>query len=261
MPSSRALLSSLVNMQRIILRNSFGAMTPKVSALFFVSLQQALSPDVCIEIGAHEATFSMLMRERHKDIEIFAYEANPAVFQRCTKQYDYARQNIVYLNKAVSDTDGPITINIVGGSDGTSPLSSILGRDHSMHGLETKQISIPSYRGDSLLRSLKAKNAALWIDVEGAAGIVIKGLEQSLTQKIVSSIYIELESVRFWEGQSLEEEVLERLLSYGYVPLFCDDEYKGQHNVILLRQEYLNEAFFEAVIPIYQSVLREIFAR
>lgn len=251
--------STLLTMQKTVFRLSLGRRAPEGSRLFFVLLQSILRPDLSLEIGAHEATFSQLMRNCYSDLPILACEANPVVFSHYKSQIDFKKHKISYINKAVSDTDGTIKFNILNENNGISGRSSILERDYSAENIMSKKVTVDSIRGDSLIQSFRANNAALWIDVEGAASIVLSGLQKSLEAKRISSIYIEVETIAYWQEQQLEQHVLETLINYDYIPILCDGEYTYQQNIIFVRKEEISEQFFAAAHDKYMEALTTLF--
>lgn len=259
MKSDQLPVSCLLKMQRIILRKAFGDRTQELSRLFYILLQQVLHPDLSLEIGAHEAQYSQLMRLFYPELNIVACEANPLVFKHFQSRINFQDQKIVYLNKAASDCDGTASFYILDENNGLSGRNSILDRDYSHEGTRTRRITVPSLREDTALAAYGAKNAALWIDVEGAAGIVLDGLRESLRSRTLCSLYIELESHPFWKEQLLENEILERLAGTGYIPLLCDDEYLLQHNVVFVRQEDVGGDFFPVVQAVYDKAVESIF--
>jgi hypothetical protein len=81
---------------------------------------------------------------------------------------------------------------------------------------------------------------AMWVDVEGAIGIVLQGASESLDHCQV--LYAEIEQTARWQGQLLDIEVVQLLLTHGLVPLARDVQRRGwQYNCIFIRPSLLSE--------------------
>ena len=254
------LIKTQLHMQKIILRQAFQRDTQKIAMFFFIAIQEFLKPDLCLEIGAHEASFSRLMRANYPAMPfIVACEANPKVYTHMKSTIDFSKEKIVFLNKAVANIDGEVSFTILDENEGLSGRSSLLDRDYSTEDtVQTEKIVVEAVRGDTLVSKFTAQRVALWVDVEGAQHIVLEGLRNSLSEHAITSIFIELEDRRFWDEQNLEHEILDLLLDYGYIPLLCDEEYYNQHNVILIHQDSLTEDFFVLMRHAYSRAVEAV---
>lgn len=194
----------------------------------FISMQKDLGTDFAIEIGAHAAEFSQEMCNL-LDINALAIEANPAVFNKYRNEITDSR--VSYLNYAISDSNGSVDFLVHDDNlAGNNSIKTRLG-DHDF-----KSYTVESYTMDSLVEELglSFKNAALWIDCEGANREVLLGASETL--KLCSSIFIETEDISFWEDQWLTNDVVEFLESVGFKVFATEDIYDDQKNIIFIKE-------------------------
>jgi hypothetical protein len=113
---------------------------------------------------------------------------------------------------------------------------SQIDRKRGFHGLTVDGITLDDFFG-----SHACHRAALWIDVEGACGLVLPGATDLLSRSAI--VFVELEEQRFWgEGHWLHDQVIGYLWNFGFVPVARDFEYQYQYNMIMVRQELLGGA-------------------
>ena len=123
------------------------------------------------------------------------------------------------------------------GNEWATGLSSLNRRTAEMQlSFAQREVRVPACRLDSALRDVPGP-IALWVDVEGAAGRVIDGLEGIVDR--VSFMCIELETRPIWEGQLDASEVLNKLAAFGFCEVTRSEEWPegdlGQVNVVLTR--------------------------
>jgi FkbM family methyltransferase len=208
----------------------------------FLDLQPALTPRVVLEIGACEATFSQLARERLRKAKIFAFEANPHNFERWNASRKLEGKRIEYLPLAVADTTGTATLYMQKerGGDEVSPFTgsnSLLER--SKDDVRYEEVTVETITAHEFLasRGLTEKRVSAWIDVEGAIDKVLVGFAESMSQLV--SLHCEVEDMPKWRQQWLWHDVQAYLAQHGFVPVARDFEYAGQHNVVFVRQDML----------------------
>lgn len=204
-----------------------------------------LRPDWIFEIGAHEALFSRQMSQLLPEAQILAFEANPFVYERFKGQVP---KSVAYLNQAVGADTSPKTLFIprtIPKRDGeisllrANPISSLKNR--VAEGVSYEQVECECTTVDSLLgKANRSSTVALWIDVEGAAGDVLLGANQSLSSAVVA-LFVEVETESAWSGQWLAEDVQEYLESRGFVSLARDCETTWQYNEIFIRRELISD--------------------
>jgi FkbM family methyltransferase len=194
----------------------------------FFKIQQYIRPEVSIEIGAYEATFSKKMIDIVPNGNVWAFEASPYVYQNF-----YPINNVNYLNKAISNTNDIIKFQIQSDSDlVTTANNSIINRNEDKNYL---YIDVESVTLDSMFKEYK--NICLWIDCEGANKQVLEGSVDIL--KNVSSIFIEVEEYEFWKDQWLYNDVYQFLKDNDFILLDKDNEYgSSQYNCIFIKKNW-----------------------
>ena len=254
MNSAMGMASIFMEWQKAMVHRDFGSgvMTALMAKAFYLNLQTFLRPRYSFEIGAHEADFSQQMRQLFPDVTVFAFEANPTVHAHFKGQTNFAAKRIAYLNTAVSDSNDPVPFHVV---EGISGQSSLLNRDYANKATST--IMIRSVTGDAFAASVEADAIALWIDVEGAAEPVLRGFEKTISQQRVSSVLIEVENDRIWENQWVERDVVAFFLDRDYLPVYCDDEYVDQHNIVFVRASDVTDDLLAFVTATYSGLLKD----
>lgn len=187
----------------------------------FISIQKIMLPDIAIEVGAYDADFSRAMVGIAK--EVWAFEASPYVFNKF-KGID----GIKYLNLAISDMSGQVDFEIQSDHHKLTSNNSIMKRNDKGN---KEYISVKSATLNELFKD--KKNIALWIDCEGANQQVLTGASEILPN--VDSIFIEVETTKFWKDQWLEKDVREYLSNFGFRLSRSEPQYTNQYNQIYIR--------------------------
>lgn len=227
----------------------------------FVQFQEYFNTTLSLEVGAHEASFSQLMRKQYPDITVAAFEANPTVHKHFARHIPFDKLKILYFNKAVSNIDGSITFHTLDEDDGISVRSSLLhlSEEHVPEEVSETAIEVSSVRGDTFLSAFEEENIVLWVDVEGATDIVLKSFEKSFESRRISSLLVELESIELWKGQSRTSDIYDLMLGYDYLPVLSDCQYgTTQFNTIFVRSEDITADFITYVQGIFKVVF-ELF--
>jgi hypothetical protein len=104
------------------------------------------------------------------------------------------------------------------------------------------EFRVPARSLDSFFRSrfatLDEQRFALWIDAEGAADRVLAGASEVLKRTVL--IFIEVETLTFWQGQAAGGAISKVLMDKGFVPVARDHEYDdAQFNIIFVHQDWL----------------------
>ena len=191
----------------------------------FIDLQETLKPSIYIEVGAFDAEFSKIILSKYPDAKIWAFEANPYVYEK-----NYPIDNINYINKAVSDTLGFIQFELQKDTEKAAVNNSIMKRNEVK---EYEYISVESLTLNSLFSEFN--NICLWIDCEGANREVLMGASNILSK--VSSIFIEVEKTEYWKDQWLDNDVKKYLAKFGFVLFDSDTQYQDQYNCIFIKNE------------------------
>ena len=254
---SRWLAWQLVTWQRVLLDLMLtGDQTHLVAVELFLQLQTLLNPDLSLEIGAHEAIYSRRMRDIRPGIPTVAFEASPAVYEHFKATHDFAGRGVTYLNKAVSDEDGFVTLHLINENDGVSGRNSLLPR--VANDLPASSQKVPSVRGDAVIEEYGGRDVALWIDVEGASATILRGLEKSLEAHRISSIFIEVEVSEVWKNQWKDMQVINALADKNYIPIFCDNEYGMQYNIIFVRVENMDDALLRFLLHKSRQLISQL---
>jgi len=182
------------------------------------------------------------MRDRHENVPIYAFEANPHIFENMSGKFNFEALNIRYLNLAVSDVTGDTEFQIQKSVDG-HPASPIRGNNSLLRrtqaDVEYEAVRVPSTTLDDFCAAegLIGRPMSAWIDVEGASELVLKGASRTLQD--IQSVFIEVEDAEFWTSQWRSGHVMDHLMAHGLHPIARDFEYDLQYNVIFVREPVL----------------------
>ncbi len=212
----------------------------------FFDLLADRRPAVFCDIGANKGEAGRRARGLLPQAQVLGFEANPGIHGRHRDLNVQA--GIDWINAAVSDRAGAVDLHIPRvlarelAGDTLVPKAVHEGRDTGKSSLlkrdedaEYEVVSVPAVRlDDCLAEKAPTGRVALWIDVEGAASLVVEGALRTLRR--TDLIFIEVEGFRFWQDQTLAASVLIRLRQLGFVPVLRDREYgDAQFNVVLVR--------------------------
>ena len=208
----------------------------------FVDLVTEAQPDVSIEVGAHEASYSARVRERLPNTRVLAFEANPYVFQKYAEEVTSPPNPIEYVNMAISDRNGVVDLNIPtawanGEFARTNAISSLRTRDGGAFECET--VSVPATTLDDASGVAEVSTGVAWIDAEGAQQEILIGGKKFLS--LASLVYIEVETRELWKEQHTDKEIAQELKRLGLAPLIRDNLAKHQYNVIYYRRGHRAE--------------------
>ena len=249
-----------------------GAVADNVTlrGLYF-DLLRRLQPDVCCDIGAHDGQAASKAKEAAPGAEVYAFEANPEIYELYRTRLENA--GVHYLNLAITERSGEVTVyaprtlskawhngSIVNASitePGDTGKTSLLRRNEAA---TYREFTVASHSLDefftSKIRDFPACRFALWIDVEGAAALVLLGAETILEN--TAAIFVELEGHPFWSEQRTADRVIEFLMERGFVPVARDREYgDDQFNVLFVRAAY-RDAIDELILRPHVYPLREV---
>ena len=215
--------------------------------LFYLFLNEIIKPKYAFEIGAYDAEFSINLRKKLKDTEIYAFEASKDNFDHFTRARNFHNKNINYINLALSDKTGHIDFYMQDKNLETNEMYTKIIPNNSLHkrneeNIEYQQVSIPSDTLNNFVKNEKINNVtnSMWIDVEGSNKEVLNGASEVL--KNSQLIYIEVEDKKFWENQWLSDDVIEFLNTYNLIPIGKDfEDFLGQYNLIFIKKELLQQ--------------------
>lgn len=215
----------------------------------FQRLVKQLEIRLFLEVGAHEASISKELLKLMPQTKIFAYEANPFVFEKYKTQQP---EGINYVNSAIGVDNSPKTFHIprqiptkkgdinLSQLNTTSSLRARSGRDTINEQVVCECTTIDSVMAlnDWLTPS------AIWVDVEGAVSDVLFGAHFAL-QKNIAIIFVEVEEHLTWTGQWLASDVTEYLHTKNFIPIARDCETTWQYNKIFINKKYLDSSILK----------------
>lgn len=217
---------------------------------FFLHSVESLSPTVFCDIGANRGEIAAAVKAMLPETEVHAFEANPHTFTQHADAQHAA--GVVWNNIAISNRRGEVDVYIprqlsrrysrgaVRPARVEEPLTTGKASIHKRR--EDAVYDVVSVRSQSLDEYFEGIRAsatfALWIDVEGAAQLVLGGASAVLRQ--TSAILVELEALQFWDNQTSIQWVFDTLVAHGFEPIARDREYDdAQFNVMFVRREQL----------------------
>lgn len=211
-----------------------------LSEFFFALQKQTIYPDIFFEIGAFSATTSLALKEALPDTQCFAFEANVYNYDFFRQQYNYEEAGVNYINAAISQRTGKEKFYVQKAIneievEKVRANNSLLQRQQK--NVEYEELEVDAYTIDSFIQSkgvsIDNKRISLWIDTEGAAFEVLRGMKAVLEN--VHSIFIEVEEKRYWKDQALAQQIIRYLLRAGFIPVARDFEAPFQYNILFIR--------------------------
>ncbi len=176
------------------------------------------------EIGSRDGEDSLMMARTFPLAKIKAFEPNPDTFQKVKDVSNQSFGQIQCYEIALSDVDDMIVFNkidttktITTWPDGNPGASSIfISNDkYDIERYVQVPIRVKSQKAKTLIEDEGFKTPNLiWMDVQGAEELVIKGFAEYLSD--VDFIYMELSLKPMYIGQSLADEVI-RSLSDNFI--------------------------------------------
>lgn len=212
---------------------------PFHSRYVFHGLVSTLRPAVIADVGSCDGQQARRFKRQRPSARVVAFEANPRNFARMVADRRHPELGVEVLNRAAADGTGEATFFILEEradmpwATGASSLNQRV--PESTQGLSETPVTVETVRLDEYFIDCQGP-IALWIDVEGAAGRVVEGMAGIADR--VCAVHIELEtSPDLWQGQPAEGDVLSRLEKLGFKVLGSDQDWPGQRNVVLVRQD------------------------
>jgi FkbM family methyltransferase len=222
----------------------------------FYGILREYQPALFVEAGAKNAPASVRARKFLPQSSIVAFEANPYNYKQFSERPELRAANVQYLLRALSDTDGPVTFNVQTRVDGreqglVAGNNSILKRSDDNR--EYEEVTVEGVALDTFFANEPAATCALWVDVEGASGPVLRGADELL--KKAGLILIEVEDKQFWREQWLTEQVVEHLSGKGFVAVARDFEYRSQHNILFVSPDVARTEWFKSNLDYFFAKL------
>jgi len=186
------------------------------------------SAKIIVEIGSRDGDDAEFLRETlNADAEnIYVFEPNPVWFNKIQEKYPNFKSNML----AISDFSGPSTFNMVI-TDNKEEVGTSSLRDRTDTWYDDKSVKVTvnvTTMKDFMVENKIDKEIDLVkIDVEGCTLEVLTGFEDLISK--VKCFHVELETVQYWQGQSLANEVGDYLISKGFV--LVDSRHFGTYSV------------------------------
>ena len=209
-----------------------------------------INPDevnVIFEVGSRDAIDAIALSEYFSS-PVYAFECHPDAIEVCKKNIG-DNQNVQLINSAVWNIDGEIAFHpvIPGGEEYLLGASSIFPIDSSGpfgNSQLQEEIRVTACRLDTWIKSNNISPPdLLCLDVQGGTLQVLKGLGEYLQN--VKYIIAEVESERYYEGQSLVDKVLDHIIPYGFHPVAMIDLSKwgfpGVMNVLFIKKDIIRD--------------------
>ena len=184
------------------------------------------------EIGSRDGQDAQAILKVFPLAKIQSFEPNPDTFKMVEEVSTNSFGKINAINLALSDSDGEITFHkidtastVTTWTDGNPGASSmfIASPDYEFEKYHQTPVTVKSFQAKTLIESEGFTTPDfIWMDVQGAEGLVIQGFGQYLPS--VSFIYVELSLRPLYLGQPLASEIVKLLskdfywhknLSYG----------------------------------------------
>jgi len=182
---------------------------------------------VIFDIGSLHCLESVEFSKKYKNAKIYAFEANLESYKVCLENTKDI-ENITVINKCINDYDGEcsfFTINpaktVTTWFDGNRGASSMFKANGAVDHIEKyvqDEIKIPCLRLETFCKENNiTKIDAIWMDLQGAEMLALKGLGEILDT--VNVIQTELEMNPMYENQCLYNEVNELLVNKDFIQI------------------------------------------
>jgi FkbM family methyltransferase len=167
---------------------------------------------VVLDIGAHLGYYTRLFSKLVKDAgTVLAFEPCPENYPVQKHNLSSARfQNVKIINKAVSSQDGTATLFI---SSGHSTHSLNAGFTEEQGRVEVETIAMDTFLSANHI----SKVDFIKIDVEGAEPLVLKGMQQTVSNSPRLKMLMEYNPIALRAGGHNPLELLEALRDMGFI--------------------------------------------
>jgi len=171
------------------------------------------------DIGSCDGQDSLALSSAFPSASISSFEPNPDTFHMVKKVSDNSSGSVIAHNIALSDFNGTgvfhkiDTLNTKTSWENGNPGASSMFKANGKYEIEDYAqipIEVQFESGEKLINDFgfEAPNL-IWMDVQGAEGLVLNGLGEYLRD--IDFIYVELTLKEIYSGQALAKDVLELL--------------------------------------------------
>lgn len=175
-----------------------------------------------LDIGARDCRESINFSQYYRNSKIYAFECNPETIPVCKKNIE-GHQNITLVEKAISDSNGTITFYPINTEktrtshkDGNPGASSLLKASdkfkkeiYIQDEIKVESITLETFLKNNEIDAIDI----MWVDVQGAEMLVLKGLKERV--KDIRILHIELEFAEMYRNQALFKDVRTYLKDRG----------------------------------------------
>lgn len=169
---------------------------------------------IIFEFGARYGEDTVQFAIKYPHATIYTFECNPNTLPIC-KQNISEFKNIILTERAVSDQDGEISFfsidkekTITSWEDGNQGASSLFkaSKKYPVENYVQKEIKVESITLKTFMKNNDIENIdILWMDIQGAELLALKGLENKLNN--VKIIHLEVEFLKIYLRQPLFQNV------------------------------------------------------
>jgi FkbM family methyltransferase len=185
--------------------------------------QPGYAPRVVLDVGARDCRESLDFAAAFPAATVYAFECNPATLPACRAAAAH-EPRLTLTEKAVADSDGrksffPIDPKktVTGSADGNPGASSLFeaSGDYPLEQYVQDRIEVETTRLDTFLGQNGIGHIdVLWMDVQGAELLVLRGLGERIAD--VDWIHLEAEQFAIYRGQALFPEIDAYLSARGF---------------------------------------------
>jgi len=194
-----------------------------------------------IEIGAHVGIDTQRFAYTFPNGRVHAFEPCPTLYRKAlenTSKYPNATVTPVALSNQIGFSIFRQSSGTSNGSGSLLEPTLHLTRHPTVQFLEMDQFIVPTATLDDYLTIAGINNVDLiWIDAQGAEGMIFDGASRSL--KHCKYVYCEISVVPEYQGGAAYSEIKSKLSLHGLRPIkeFMPASWDGSGNVLFGRQE------------------------
>jgi len=173
-------------------------------------LSEVKRDDVVFDIGANVGTYTCFVAKQISAAHVVAFEPHPANLKGLRSNLRRNDSDAVIVKKALADSGGVAELEVVSSKIGEGKHS--LATDN---GSETIEVEMRT--GDELVEAEAIPQPSIVkVDVEGAEGRVLEGLEDSLSRPACRLCYVEVHASRLPDYGDTEVGIVSTLEDCGF---------------------------------------------
>jgi 2-O-methyltransferase len=193
-------------------------------------------PQMIVELGARDCEDSAVMAAAWPAATIHAFECNPTTLPQCRSAARF-EPRIVLHEQAVTDANGAVTFMQIDTDrtrtswpDGNPGASSLLAArpDYPVEAYVQRPIQVQGIRGDDALRTHPGTIDLLWMDLQGAELLALRGFGTRLRD--VRAVFTEVNIHSPYIGAAAFADLDRHLRSAGLSPwkILALDYFQGE---------------------------------